>query len=991
MSQSQIDIKTIREKLGMLQGERYWRSLEELAETPRFQEMLHREFPKEASVWDDALNRRGFIKMMGASLALAGVSGCVKQPAEKIIPYVKQPENLVPGKHLYFATAVPCSGGAVGVLAKSYMGRPVHLEGNPLHPASQGSLDAIPQSEILSLYDPDRSQVVLHNGSISTWSKFYDELHRHLEVQTALRGSGLRILSGIVISPTLAAQRRAFLDRYPEAVWHSYEPVNDDNLLEGSMLAFGEPMLPIYHFDKADVVLLLDDDALAQGRGHIKYARDYAARRRVRGSSASMNRLYVAESTPTVTGSVADHRLRVRASEVESLARALAFRLGITGASSVSLDEHRDRWVAITASDLKRNPGRTIISAGPNQPAVVHGLVHAINKSLGNHGSTISFVEPIESQPVNNTESLSQLASAMDSGKVDALIVLGGNPAYNAPFDLEFTDRLKNVKFTARLGLYADETSAACEWHIPESHFLEGWSDTRAFDGTATIIQPLIAPLYNGKPTHEVVDDILCRPDRKSHDIVRDHWRSQVKNPDFERFWKRSLHDGVVEGSAFALKQVSALTDVSKLPPAMGRSSSIELMFQPDPSIGDGVHANNGWLQELPKPLTKLTWDNAAYVSPATAERLGLINEDVVDLVFKGKTAQAPVWISMGHPDDSVTLHLGYGREKSGRVGTGIGVNAYALRHSTQPWFDNGLEIRKTGSRYRLASTQDHHSMEGRPIVRTSDVSGFFANPDFAKEMGHTPKPEESLYPRFEYDGNAWGMVIDLNACTGCNACTIACQSENNIPVVGKEQVEIGREMHWIRIDRYYEGSIDDPKVLTQPLGCVHCENAPCEVVCPVAATTHDSEGLNVMTYNRCVGTRYCANNCPYKVRRFNFLQYSDTETEVLSMMNNPDVTVRNRGVMEKCTYCVQRISATRIEAKKEGREIRDGEIVTACQSACPSQAIAFGNINDTQSEVSKLRADPRAYGLLAELNTNPRTLYLAKLSNPNPEFGSAS
>ncbi len=990
MPQSPVDIQAVRERLGKMQGERYWRSLEELAETPGFQEMLHREFPKEASVWDDAFSRRGFIKMMGASLALAGVSGCVKQPAEKIFPYVKQPEMLVPGKPLYFATAVPCNGGAVGVLAKSHMGRPVHLEGNPLHPASLGSLDAMPQAEILSLYDPDRSQVVLHKGSISTWSKFLDALQRHLDVQSALRGAGLRILSGAVFSPTLDAQRRAFLERYPEAVWHSYEPVNDDNLQEGSRLAFGEPVLPYYHFDKADVVLLLDDDALAQGRAHIKHARDYAARRRVRGSHAAMNRLYVAESTPTVTGSVADHRLRVRASEVELVARALAFHLGIAGASNVSLGEQRDQWIEIAARDLRKSAGKSIVSAGANQPPSVHAIVHAINQSLGNHGSTMTFVDPAESRSSSNSESLARLSSAIHTGKVDTLIVLGGNPAFNTPFDLDLGNQFKKIKFTARLGAYADETSSVCEWHLPESHFLESWSDTRAFDGTATIIQPLIAPLYNSKSAHELVEDILGRNNRKGHDVVREYWRGQNKAPDFEAFWKKALHDGVVPGSAFPTRLVTANLDVARLP-APSPSSPLELMLQPDPSIGDGSCANNGWLQELPKPLTKLTWDNAAYVSPATAQRLGLSNEDVVDLVFKEKTVQAPVWISMGHPDDSVTLHFGYGRQKSGRVGTGIGVNAYALRHSGQPWFGGGLEVRKTGSRYKLASTQDHHSMEGRPIVRTADVGEFAANPDFAKEMAHTPKPEESLYPRFDYDGNAWGMVIDLNSCTGCNACTIACQSENNIPVVGKEQVEIGREMHWIRIDRYYEGSIDDPKVLTQPLGCVHCENAPCEVVCPVAATTHDSEGLNVMTYNRCVGTRYCANNCPYKVRRFNFLQYSDTETETLAMMQNPDVTVRNRGVMEKCTYCVQRISAARIEAKNEGREMRDGEVVTACQSACPSQAIVFGNINDKQSEISKLREDPRAYGLLAELNTNPRTLYLAKLSNPNPELGSSS
>ncbi len=983
--QNILDLKKIREQLSSVNGERYWRSLDELADTPEFNEFLHREFPREASAWDDAFSRRGFLKLMGASLALGGLSGCVKQPAEKIIPYVKQPEELVPGKPLYFATAAPGAGGPIGVLVKSHMGRPVHIEGNPDHPASLGSTDVFAQASILSLYDPDRSQVVLHNGAISTWSKFYDALQLNLDIQRAQKGAGLRILSEPVLSPTLAAQMQSFLAQFPEARWHQYEPLHSDAAHEGAIMAFGEHIQPQYEFDKADVVLSLDADFMTNGAGHVRHARDYSTRRKVQGVSAEMNRLYVAESTPTVTGSVADHRLRLRASEIEGFTRAVAVLLGITGVNVSSLDGKHSKWASAVAADLMRHKGSSIVIAGQNQPAGVHALVHAMNEALGNNNRTIKFTQPVGA--AKQSESLTSLMSDIKYGKVDMLLMLGGNPVYNTPAVMGLKDIISKVGFSIHLSLYSDETSSACQWHVPESHFLEAWSDTRAFDGTATIMQPLIAPLYNSVSVHELLEFVLGRPDRKGYDVVKEFWRGQRPSGDFDAFWNTSLNNGFVEGTAYSVKQTALKLAASSLPSVSTPSSGMEIMFQLDPSVWDGRYANNGWLQELPKPLTKITWDNAAYVSPATAEQLGLVNRDVVELKYQGRSVEAPVWIWMGHPDNAVTLHLGYGRAKAGRVGTGIGVNANILRSPDSGWFDGGLEIRKTGERYDLASTQDHHSMEGRPIVRSADVEEFKKDPAFAKEMGHTPKPEESLYPPVEYNDNAWGMTIDLNACTGCNVCTIACQSENNIPVVGKEQVLIGREMHWIRIDRYYSDDLDDPQVYTQPLGCVHCENAPCEVVCPVAATTHDSEGLNVMTYNRCVGTRYCANNCPYKVRRFNFLQYSDTETETYKMMHNPDVTVRNRGVMEKCTYCVQRISAARIDAKKEGRDIRDGEVVTACQSACPSQAITFGNINDKESKVTKLKADPRSYGLLAELNTKPRTSYLAKLRNPNPEL----
>ena len=981
-----LDLTTIREQLSGKSGRIYWRSLNEIADTDEFREFLHREFPREAAVWDESFSRRSFLKIMGASLALGGLSACVKQPDEKIVPYVKQPELMVPGKPLYFATAITLGGYATGVLVKSNMGRPTHIEGNPDHPSSLGGVDIFTQASILTLYDPDRSQVVLHNGEISTWAKFLEAIQIQLEVQRALRGAGLRILSGSVTSPTFGSQMEGLFRVFPQARWHQFEAAHQDNAKEGAKLVFGDYVNTHYRFDRANIVLSLDSNFLGEGPSHLRHARDFASRRRVTGAHASMNRLYAAESTPTITGGMADHRLRLRASEVEGFARAVATQLGVPGVSP-SQQPIDLQWIDAMVRDLQRLRGAGIVMAGAHQPPAVHALAHAMNAALGNSGQTVFHTDSPEALPVNNTNSLAELVHDMEAGRVDMLVMIGVNPVYDSPAAMGFGDALQKVNTSVHLGLYEDETVARSTWHVPESHSLEAWSDTRAFDGTASIVQPLIAPLYNSKSAHELMEELIGKSGRRGYDVVTEYWKGKRMTTVFDTFWKTSLNSGVVAGTTFPEKRVTFKPPVGgwKFSPAAG--DGLEIMFRSDPTVWDGRFANNGWLQELPKPLTKLTWDNAAYVSPATAERLDLENEDVIELKYDGRVLEAPVWVWPGHPDDSVTLHLGYGRTHAGKVGTGTGVNANPLRSSGNMWFDRGLVIRRTGDRYKLASTQDHHSMEGRAIVRAGTLTEFELNPSFAKDMGHTPKPQESFYPPFEYDGYAWGMTIDLNACTGCNACTIACQSENNIPIVGKDQVMNGREMHWIRVDRYFEGDLDQPDVYSQPVTCMHCENAPCEVVCPVAATSHDHEGLNVMTYNRCVGTRYCSNNCPYKVRRFNFLQYADTETETLRMMQNPDVTVRNRGVMEKCTYCVQRISATRIEAKNEGREIRDGEVVTACQSACPSQAIAFGNINDEKSTVATLKADPREYGLLAELNTKPRTSYLAKLKNPNPEI----
>jgi molybdopterin-containing oxidoreductase family iron-sulfur binding subunit len=986
MSEKQpLDLTYIRQRLSDAHGQQYWRSLEEVAGTDEFRDFLHREFPREASVWEDGVSRRSFLKIMGASLSLAGLSACVKQPDEKIIPYVKQPEIMVPGRPLSFATAFVRGGYATGILATSNMGRPTKIEGNPDHPYSLGSTDAITQASILTLYDPDRSQVVLNKGAFSTWGKFLDALQLPLDIQRSLKGAGLRILTETVTSPTLGNQMRLLLEQFPQARWHQYEPVNLDNLHDGARLAFGEAVQTHYAFDQADVILSLDADFLGAGPAAVRYSRDFAARRRVEGTTANLNRLYVAECTPSITGSMADHRMRVKASQVEPMVRFIAAALNIPGIDGASLTGKQSEWMGAVVRDLVKHRGASIVVAGIEQPPTVHAMVHAINAALGNFEKTISFTDIPEASVANKLQSLRELVKDMNAGSVDMLLVLDSNPLFDAPPDLKFDAALAKVKFSVRLGLYHDETSANCLWHIPASHYLESWSDARAFDGSTTIIQPLIAPLYNTKSQHEFIDAVTGTSERSGYDIVTGYWKKKYSSS-FETFWRMSLNNGTVDESALPRRSVAVKSN-SMWGVFTPVSASLELLLRPDPSIWDGRFANNGWLQELPKPITKLTWDNAALVSPATAGKFTLQNEDVVELSIGGRKLEAPVWIVPGQPDEVVTLHVGYGRVRAGRVGSGVGVNAYALRSAEGGWSSLGLEIRKTGKRYTLACTQDHSSMEGRELVRYAPVQQFLADPAFARKQEHQPGPGESLYPQHEYDGYAWGMSIDLNACTGCNACVVACQSENNIPIVGKEQVHKGREMHWIRIDRYFEGDLDAPEIHTQPVTCMHCENAPCEVVCPVAATTHDSEGLNVMTYNRCVGTRYCSNNCPYKVRRFNFLQFTDTETESLKMMRNPDVTVRNKGVMEKCTFCVQRISHARIDAKVEGRSIRDGEVTTACQAACPAQAIMFGDINDTASRIARMKADPRDYSLLSELNTKPRTSYLAKLKNPNPEL----
>ena len=957
----------------------------------------------------DPVARRTFLKLLGASMALGGFGACTRQPAEAIVPYVKQPEDLVLGEALHFATAMPFGGAATGLLVESHEGRPTKIEGNPGHPASLGAADVFAQAAILGLYDPDRAQTITHLGEIQPWSEYLAALRAALRAQQPLGGAGLRLLTESVCSPTMAAQIRDLLKRFPKATWHQWDPLSCENAKAGGKIAFGRYVATQYRFDRADVIVALDADFVCDGPGAVRYSRDFAARHRPE-LDGRMSRLYVVETMPTSTGARADHRLALRPSAIPAVARRLAAAIGAPAAAA-TLDPRSEKWIEAVARDLRARAGAGLVIAGASQPPEIHALAHAINATLGNTGRTVVYTEPVEAEPVDQLASLSALAADMRAGRVDVLLIAGGNPVYTAPADLGFPGALGKVAFRAHLSLYSDETSALCHWQIPETHFLESWSDARAFDGTASIVQPLIAPLYNGKTAHEFLAAASDKPEQSSYDIVREYWRGQSRAKDFDAGWRRWLHDGVIPDTAFAAINVGdpkrvapqSRTTLSGSSSPSGSSSGspvFEISFRPDPTVADGRFANNGWLQETPKPMTKLTWDNAVLVSAATATRLGVTGRpdatggehgqyasEIVELRYRGRSVRGALFVVDGHPDGCATVHLGYGRERAGHVGTGAGFNANVLRTSEALWQGDGLEIVRTGQHAALACTQFHHQMEGREPVRSVTREELAKNPGVIRESDPTPPKTITLYPAGHYDGYKWGMAIDLNACTGCNACIVACQAENNIPVVGKDQVLRGREMHWLRVDTYTRTVDAREELLFQPVPCMHCENAPCEVVCPVGATVHSDEGLNDMVYNRCVGTRYCSNNCPYKVRRFNFLLYQDWTTPSLTMARNPEVSVRSRGVMEKCTYCVQRITQAKISAEKDDRAVADGEIKTACQQTCPADAIVFGNLNDPASRVARLQAEQRSYALLGELNTRPRTTYLAGVRNLNPEI----
>lgn len=1017
-----FDLEAAKARLTGKKGRTYWRGLEELAQSEEFTQWLGDEFPNRSTLLQ--IDRRSLLKIMGASMALAGLSGCrsVFLEEEKIVPYVKQPEELVLGKPLFYATAAPFSGYGVGCLIESREGRPIKVEGNPQHPESQGSSSTFLQAELLNMYDPDRSQDVYNEGELSTWEVFYSAVRQALADQKTKRGAGLRILTGSIASPTLADQLKGLLAEYPEAKWIQYDPLTSNGARAAALRGFGRPVQPVYDLRRARVIVSLDADFLLEMPGSLRYARDFADGRRVMGDASEMNRLYAIESMPTITGATADHRFRVRASEVASIAASLFAAISGSTAGKTSISEGN---LAAIARDLVANRGAALVIPGDHQPESVHLLCHAINQAIGAFGSTVVMVPSMDESKSTQIENLKRLVDDLNAKLVEVLLMIGCNPVYHAPTDFQFGAAMQNCPLRIHHAHYRDETGSACTWHLPLTHFMEEWSDVRAYDGTASIVQPLIAPLFESRSAHQLLG-ALSGKGEDGHALLQSSWRAKkVFKGDFTKAWNRALNDGVVPNTRYAPLAVafnpSALDAARPTPPVSG----MELIIRPDATIRDGRYSNNGWQQEIAKPISKVTWENCFYMSPNTAKRLDLNSEDGFEITVRSQTVGGPVWVLPGHPDDSITVHLGYGRTNVGVVANEAGFNAFSLRHSDALGIGAIDGYKKTGTQSAAVScVQIHNTMEGRDIARLGSLAQYKEGERSLhkeEEMGpvNATHPEhefeqESMYPDeiFNYDGPQWGMTIDLNTCIGCNACVTACYAENNIPVVGKIQVKRGREMYWLRIDRYYTDRIEwdignfnddpvsNPDYVFQPMMCQHCEKAPCEPVCPVGATVHSHEGLNQMVYNRCVGTRYCSNNCPYKVRRFNFLNYTDNMAQfdahdennkmrvpLLRLLNNPDVTVRGRGVMEKCTYCVQRINDARIEAKKLGRDPLDGEIVTACQQACPTKTIVFGNVADPKSAVSKIRSDERAYQVLRETQTRPRTSYLGKMRNLNPEI----
>lgn len=1005
---------------------RFWREVHAHRDEPAASGEPFRVRRDDPSGRPEGVGRRRFLQLLGTSVAIPSLAACTRQPREEIVPYVKQPEEIVPGRPLFYATATSLGGVATGVLVETHMGRPTKVEGNPEHPTSLGGTDAIAQAEILQLYDPDRSQTVLHEAEISSWGAFASAIHAAVLKQRTTMGAGLRILTGEVTSPTLIRQIDDLLNGLPGARWHVHEPVDNEAERLATNSLFGRALEARYEFDKADVVLSLDADFLGSSEGNARYMRDFASGRgqRADGGTLEMTRLYALQSAPTITSANADHRAVIKASAVEHVARLIAAAVlrkrDASPAGAASADQIAqgavlpasvtETWVNGVVEDLLAAKAAVVVP-GRFQPAIVHRLAHTLNTALGAVGRTMWFGDPVRISARGDIGTLPQLASALHAGKVELLVVLGTNPVYDAPGDIEFGAAMEKATLRIHHGMHFDETAALAHWHVPASHPFEMWSDVRSYDGTVSIVQPMIEPLYANKSEHEVLAVLSAEPDRSSYDVVRGYWKQLWPGQGFDEGWRRMVHDGLLGDS-----RSSAVTDKAfdvAWPAASPVPDALEIVLRPDPCVYDGRFANNGWLQELPKPLTKLTWDNAAMFSRADARKHGLTSGDVVRLSMSGRRVEATVWELPGQPAGSVTVHLGYGRQRGGKVLAKAGFNAYLIRPSvgeTAMWHAAGLEFDKTGKTNDLAAAQIHSVMEGRDLAKSKPVGSYRADPHVF-EGGHGGHHEvradgtsrSQLYPDHEYKGYSWGMSIDLANCIGCSACVTACQSENNVPIVGREEVLVGREMHWIRIDRYYAGAdgsdpsdeeLDDPDTRFMPVPCMHCERAPCEVVCPVQATVHHDEGLNDMVYNRCVGTKYCSNNCPYKVRRFNFFPYSvepiaplDPTAASMKLLHNPDVTVRTYGVMEKCSYCVQRINYARVGAKREGRKIADGDVMTACQAACPARAISFGDMNDAASDVSKRKKEARDYSLLAELNTKPHTTYLAHLSNPNPNL----
>lgn len=1033
-----MSLASVQAKLTGTTGRRFWKNLEELSSTPEFDKLMAEEFPRQAGsafgVGElvDAVSRRGFLKVMGASMALAGLAGCTKQPDEPIYPYIKQPEDLVLGRPMFFATAHPFPTGAIPILVKTDAFRPIKIEGNPEHPMSKGKSDAYSQGTLLELYDPDRSKDVRFKGHESDFGGFQTAL---LAFANQNAGQGLYFLSETITSPTLAAQWKQVQAAFPQAKLIQWDPINQDSSRAASKAAFGTYVDAQYKLEEADIIVSLDADFLGgiAHPGFLPMAAAYAERHRYE-EGKPMNRLYVIESMPTVTGFKAEHRLALRPSEIPAFAQALA-----SGGSVQLQNPDAAGFLAALSKDLKANNSKVVVIPGEGAPPAVHLAAYQLNQSLGAIGKTVVYTESINPLPSEQLADLKSLVGDIHAGKVQFLVMLGVNPVYAAPADMNFLSLINSIPTTAHLGNLVDETGRETTWHLNKAHYLESWSDARTYDGQITIIQPMIAPLYEGRSAHDVFQSLLPNPQTSAYDLVLANARTYILG-DFEAGWRKALHDGWVAGTTYTAASHTPGAVAAQVPATPVPAGTMEIAFKHDPSIFDGRYANIGWLQELPKQVTNLSWDNAALVSLATQNKLGVAENEAVELELNGRKVIAPVLAVPGHPDDVITVYLGGGRTDVGRVGAAVGFNAYTLRTSDAPNGAPGVKLTRGKGTYDLCVTKVHsiehrgayaqhdlekkefdtqgtfslpgHEAQERGIIRYTTLEEVKKNPKFTEEgtknetlvnkvgygpEGERPEHDLSFFPNdWRYDKqdqstkeiqNKWGMSVDLNSCIGCNACIVSCYAENNIAVVGREQVKVGRNMQWLRIDTYFEGDLHAPKAFFQPMMCQHCENAGCEQVCPVGATVHTPEGLNTMVYNRCVGTRYCSNNCPYKVRRFNFLLYSDYDTESLKFMRNPDVTVRSRGVMEKCSYCVQRIEYAKIDADKENRPIRDGEIVTACQQACPTDAIIFGNLNDPSSRVAKRKAEERDYQVLADLNFRPRTSYTAGIINPNPEL----
>jgi len=1007
-----------------------WRSQPHLEQNSDLTEIASEELIPGASAPPSGTNRRHFMQLLGASMAMAGLAAC-RRPVEYIMPFSDRPEELIPGVPLKYATTMNFRGVARPLLVKSYDGRPVKIEGNPDHPNASGASGVYEQASLLQLYDPDRSQQILRAGSPSTWDAFLD-----LCQQARSGNRRIAVLTAPDSSPSRARLRTQFENQFPNSQWIEYRSEGDDTESLGLQMAYGLSLRPIYNFENAEIIVSLDADFLgAHARNGNWNTYSFAQSRKLTSAEDQMSRLYVIESTYTTTGTMADHRKRMRSDEISDFASQLATALNVYSGTEP------DSFASHIAEDLLNSNGRCIVTAGETQPAEIHALCAVINDALGAVGTTITLLDTGESPQPPASQTFGALVENMQAGEIDLLFLLGVNPVYDAPPALNFQSALERVSDTVHLGLHVDETAQACTWHIPSTYYLEAWGDARSWDGTLTPIQPLIAPLYDD--CHSEIELLSALSDEQmttGYDLVRETWSAVLDVEDFESAWRRVIHDGYLDDTGFESVTPVALFDQETPEPNRG----LELVIRLDATVLDGSFANNAWCQELPDPITKIVWDNVAVISPQTAQDYGLVCEyskgryisDVITLSANGQQIELPIWILPGHADNSISVTLGYGRTISttraerntpfwdkddetdiyakGTLASGIGTNVSQLRHTLGQLVTSQVELRATGRKWTIVTTQDHGILdtEARPLIRMATLDEYRQNPAFALQ-DEAPTPSSDLktdfqdYPELwkdshpaktpayrdsDYWKNQWGMAIDLNTCTGCNACIIACQAENNIQVVGKKEVGNGRELHWLRVDRYFvtEGGTDvdpDPQIVMQPIPCQHCENAPCESVCPVAATVHSPDGTNQMIYNRCIGTRYCANNCPYKVRRYNFYNWSKTIPETVQMVQNPNVSIRFRGVMEKCSFCVQRIRETQKRAGLEKRPLHRDEVTTACQQACPTQSITFGDLNDDQSQVSQAMRNPRGYKLLAELNIKPRVSYLARVRNPNLEL----